>query len=92
MQIAEVIRQLDGEESTESVVEMEPSGIFDDEDFFEAIELLEEVKQEIDDIIKCCVIIPARKERLRKKSIDLQMFIDTFIVNPNEIIEGEVVT
>ena len=53
---------------------------WDDEDFYEAIDLLETCKLSIDSVLKHSNVAPGREHYLRNLSDDIQQFVDLFIV------------
>ena len=58
----------------------EEDGCFDDEDFYEAIDLLESARRQLVLSIKYDPINPARRHLFSKLSDDIGQFIDLFIV------------
>lgn len=63
---------------------------FADDDFYEAIDLLETCRQHINQVLKQVPVNPGRKHMLSNLSDDIKQFVDAFIVTPGGDDQGEV--
>jgi len=65
-------------------VEDEVDGTFDDDDFYEACDLLETCRKAIDQVMKHTAVSPGRRHLLVNLCDDIKQFVDGFIVNSPE--------
>jgi hypothetical protein len=58
--------------------------VFDDDDFYEAIQLLDEARESIKMTLKYCNVGPTRRHFLEKLCDEIKQFEDQFVVNVRE--------
>lgn len=72
------------EEAVDESDEEDSGSVFDDEDFWEAIDLIETSRKQLSVLLKILGkhLAPARARLVQNHCDDLQQFIDFFVVKP----------